>query len=278
MPRGDENADHDPARGRLVAERPVRSLPVHRAQPIWRAEGPLRRPPRRAQQPPIASRLILTRAASGAATTNLIEFAGRIVALADGAIAQELASNLEASPVDAAGRHLGVGAYPKMDPLTGELHLISSPGETTALHHVLSAGGMTRRTHPIDDAPAPVLDLAITTRPSGSPRRRLHRGDRPQPQRTHRVASRRGRLDPVASSMRTTTTATSCSCTSSANGSSGGPPSAAVWTHEILDATPQQTSRLNEQVTGSRSPVPVRRRWRPTHNVPQRTRRSSSTI
>ena len=75
-------------------------------------------------------RLILTRAASGAATTNLIEFAGRIVALADGAIAQELSPTLEASPVDAAGRHLGVGAYPKTDPRTGELHLISSPGET----------------------------------------------------------------------------------------------------------------------------------------------------
>src|SRR4051794_10960853 len=77
-------------------------------------------------------RLIFTRAASGAATTNLIEFAGRIVALADGAIAQELSPTLEARPVDVAGRHLGVGAYPKRDPFTGELHLISSPGETTA--------------------------------------------------------------------------------------------------------------------------------------------------
>src|SRR5690348_12496658 len=56
-------------------------------------------------------RLISTRAASGAATTNLIEFAGRIVALADGAIAQELSPTLEARPVDAAGHHLGVGAY-----------------------------------------------------------------------------------------------------------------------------------------------------------------------
>lgn len=107
-------------------------------------------------------RLILTRAASGAVTTNLIEFAGRIVALADGAIAHELSPTLEARPVDAAGGHLSVGAYPKTDPRTGELHLISSPGERTAKHHVLSSGGMTRRTYPIGGAPAPVLDLAIT--------------------------------------------------------------------------------------------------------------------
>lgn len=105
-----------------------------------------------------------TRAPCGAATTNLIVFAGRILTLANGAIAQELATSLETSPVDLAGHHLGVGAFPKMDPCTGELNLISSPGETTALNHVISAGGMTRRTHPIDDAPAPVLDLAITTR------------------------------------------------------------------------------------------------------------------
>jgi 8'-apo-carotenoid 13,14-cleaving dioxygenase len=107
-------------------------------------------------------RLILRRGASGAATTNLIEFAGRIVALADGDVAQELSPTLEARPVDAAGQHRSIGAYPKRDPRTGELHLISTPGETTALHHVLSAGGMTRRTHPIDGAPAPVVDLAIT--------------------------------------------------------------------------------------------------------------------
>jgi carotenoid cleavage dioxygenase len=108
-------------------------------------------------------RLIGTRAASGAPTTNLIEFAGRTVALADGALAQELTTSLQSSPLDAAGHHLGVGAYPKMDQRTGELHVISTPGETTALHHVLSAGGMTRRTHPIPDAATPILDLAITT-------------------------------------------------------------------------------------------------------------------
>lgn len=107
-------------------------------------------------------RLIHTRATNGAATTNLIDFAGRTIALADGAVAQELSPTLETRPVDAAGRHLGVGAYPKRDSRSGDLHLISSPGAATALHHILSAGGMTRQTHSIDNAPAPVLDLAIT--------------------------------------------------------------------------------------------------------------------
>lgn len=107
-------------------------------------------------------RLVLTRAPNGAATTNLIEFGGRVIALADGAIAQDLSPSLATTPVDVAGRHLGVGADPKTDPSTGELHLISTPGEATAQHHVLSSGGMTRRTHPIEGAPMPVLDLAIT--------------------------------------------------------------------------------------------------------------------
>lgn len=106
-------------------------------------------------------RWIGTRAPNGAATANLLVFAGHILALADGAVAQEIDRDLRTAPVDIAGHGLGIGAFPKTDPRTGELHLISSPGSSDACHHVISSGGATRRTRRID-GPVAIVDLAIT--------------------------------------------------------------------------------------------------------------------
>ncbi len=196
-------------------------------------------------------RPITMRAPSGATATNLIEFAGRTLALADGAVAHELTPDLEASPVDVAGHHLGVGAHPKTDPLTGELHLLSSPGGFDALHHVIPAGAMSRRTRAITSPPTPVVDLAITTH------------------RLVLVADRstgmadRSRDAPIAwvptGRMRPGSTITAHD--------EGGDvivhlvgeglerwtitPAGGRWRRQVLDATRQRPARLNESFTSS---------------------------
>src|SRR5437764_3766670 len=55
-------------------------------------------------------RMSSTRDAGGGSTINLIAFAGRIVSLADGAVAQALAPTLDISAVDLAGHGRGIGA------------------------------------------------------------------------------------------------------------------------------------------------------------------------
>jgi carotenoid cleavage dioxygenase-like enzyme len=96
-------------------------------------------------------------------TTNLVAYAGTILALADGALAYELTTDLQTvRRVDLAGGARAIGAHPKTDPATGELHLLSSPGQTSCGHHVVSPGGLTRRSRSISAAPLPVHDLAIT--------------------------------------------------------------------------------------------------------------------
>jgi carotenoid cleavage dioxygenase len=100
-----------------------------------------------------------------ASSSSLVEFSGRTFSLSDGSLAYELAANLETvGPADLAGGTRGVGAHPKLDRVSGELYLISSPGDAASLIHVISPGGMTRRTRSIDNAPGPVRDLALTTR------------------------------------------------------------------------------------------------------------------
>jgi carotenoid cleavage dioxygenase len=94
--------------------------------------------------------------------TNLVAYAGTIVSLGDGALAYQLTKELETvRRVDLAGGARTVGAYPKSDPVTGELHLLSSPGVTSCAYHVISSGGLTRRSRGIT-APTPIHDLAIT--------------------------------------------------------------------------------------------------------------------
>ena len=103
--------------------------------------------------------------ARDSSATNLISYGGTILSLGDGALAYQLTKDLETvRRVDLAGGTRAIGAYPKSDPATGELHLLSSPGETSCAYHVISSGGLTRRSRAITAAPLPILDLAITHR------------------------------------------------------------------------------------------------------------------
>jgi carotenoid cleavage dioxygenase len=85
------------------------------------------------------------------------------MSVADGALAYEVTKDLETvRRADLAGGGRPIGAYPKTDPATGELHLLSWPGETSCGHHVISSGGLTRRNRAITGAPQRIHDLAIT--------------------------------------------------------------------------------------------------------------------
>lgn len=100
--------------------------------------------------------------ARDSSATNLIAYGGTILSLDDGALAYELTKDLETvRRVDLAGGGRATGAFPKSDPETGELHVLSSPGGTSCAYHVISSGGLTRRSRAIN-APTPVHDLAIT--------------------------------------------------------------------------------------------------------------------
>jgi carotenoid cleavage dioxygenase len=105
----------------------------------------------------------LKAAGRDSSATNLIAYAGTVLSLGDGALAFQLTKDLETlRRVDLAGGGRAIGAYPKADPATGELHLLSSPGDTSCAYHVISSGGLTRRSRAITAAPLPLRDLAIT--------------------------------------------------------------------------------------------------------------------
>ncbi len=96
-------------------------------------------------------------------TRNTVVFGGSILALGDGSVAYELRSDLDTfCPVDLAGQSRGVAAYPRSDPVTGELHLIATAVTGDQAHVVVSAGALTRRSRPIAGSRHLVTDLAIT--------------------------------------------------------------------------------------------------------------------
>jgi carotenoid cleavage dioxygenase-like enzyme len=93
---------------------------------------------------------------------NVITFGGSILALGNGTPAYELTSDLATlCRVDLAGQGRGLAAFPKHDPLTGELHLLAVAATGDQAYVVVSAGALTRRSRPIAGANRPV-DLAIT--------------------------------------------------------------------------------------------------------------------
>ena len=95
---------------------------------------------------------------------HVVAFSGSILAFGDDSLAYELSAELDTlSPVDLAGQRRSPAAYPKLDPTTGELHLIAAAPEGTQAHVVISAGALTRRSQPILDRPNRVCDLALTS-------------------------------------------------------------------------------------------------------------------
>jgi carotenoid cleavage oxygenase len=98
-----------------------------------------------------------------ASATNLVLYAGMILSLSDGALAYQLTDELTTvRRVDLAGGARPIGAHPRNDPATGELHLLSSPGEPSCEYHVISAGGLTRRSRALSPAPVVIHSLAVT--------------------------------------------------------------------------------------------------------------------
>src|SRR5262245_36463921 len=88
------------------------------------------------------------------AATNVVAFGRSILALGDGALAHELSPQLDTiRPVDLAGACRTLVAHAKVDPHTGELHLLTSSTAPSQLHVAVSRGGLTRTTKSIDDAP-----------------------------------------------------------------------------------------------------------------------------
>ena len=94
---------------------------------------------------------------------SLVVFGGSILALGNGSLAYELTPDLDTvRRVDLAGQTRGLTGFPKIEPATGDLHLLTAASAGVQDHVVVSAGALTRTSRTITAAPAPVNDLAIT--------------------------------------------------------------------------------------------------------------------
>ena len=79
--------------------------------------------------------------------SNVITFGSSILALGDGALAYELTADLGTRRrVDLAGSGRGLHPHAKLDPLTGELHLLAAASDGTQTYITVSPGGLTRTT------------------------------------------------------------------------------------------------------------------------------------
>jgi carotenoid cleavage dioxygenase len=105
-----------------------------------------------------------SRSARGdASARNIVGFGGALLVLGDGSLAAELDPQLETlRPVDLAGQSRGICTYPKLDPATGDLHLLATADNGTQTSVVVSAGALTRRSRPLVGVPSRATDLAIT--------------------------------------------------------------------------------------------------------------------
>lgn len=97
---------------------------------------------------------------------NVIAFGRRLLALGDGALPYELTTGLDTiRRVDLTGEARGIGARPRTDPVTGELHVLSSTDRSQQRHEVIAAPGRptTGRALSPPDARR-VHDLVVTRR------------------------------------------------------------------------------------------------------------------
>jgi carotenoid cleavage dioxygenase-like enzyme len=97
------------------------------------------------------------------AVANLITFGTSVLAFGDGALAYELDVRRDTiRPVDLAGARRTLVADPKIDPHTGELHLLTSASHPSQLHVAVSRGALTRTIRSIDDPPSRIRQLELT--------------------------------------------------------------------------------------------------------------------
>lgn len=98
-----------------------------------------------------------------AAVHNVVTFGGSTLAFGDDSPAFEVSSDLGTlRHVDLAGRGHALAPFPKIDPLTRDLHLVARAPDGPQAHVVISAGALTRRTRLIRDVPNRIRDLTLT--------------------------------------------------------------------------------------------------------------------
>jgi carotenoid cleavage dioxygenase-like enzyme len=94
---------------------------------------------------------------------NIVTFGNSVLAFSDGALAYELDVRRDTvRPVDLAGARRKLVADPKVDPHTGELHLLTFPSQQPQLHVTVSPGALTRTIRSIDNPPSTVRQLELT--------------------------------------------------------------------------------------------------------------------
>jgi carotenoid cleavage dioxygenase len=95
--------------------------------------------------------------------TNVVPFGSSTFVFGDGVLAYELGDDLDtARRVDLAGARRSLTAHPKVDPITGELHLLTFTSDPSQLHVTVSPGGLTRTIRSIDNAPNRSRQLELT--------------------------------------------------------------------------------------------------------------------
>jgi carotenoid cleavage dioxygenase-like enzyme len=94
---------------------------------------------------------------------NIVAFGGSILVLGNNTLAYELMSDLNTlRRVDLAGQFRGITPYPKRDPITGDLHVLTVAAPGAQAHVVVFSRAHTRTSRDLIEAPAPIGDLAIT--------------------------------------------------------------------------------------------------------------------
>ena len=94
--------------------------------------------------------------------TNVVSFGSSMLAFADGALAYEIGPGLDAvRRVDLAGARRSLTAHPRIDPVTGELHLVTFAPSPSQLHVTVSPGGLTRTIRSIENAPSGIRQLEV---------------------------------------------------------------------------------------------------------------------
>ncbi len=95
--------------------------------------------------------------------SSIVAFGGSILAFGDDSLAYELTPDLETlRRVDLAGHARSLVAFPKRDPIGGDLHVLAVAASGEQAHVVISAGALTRTSRPVAGPPTWIDDLAIT--------------------------------------------------------------------------------------------------------------------
>jgi len=95
--------------------------------------------------------------------TRLFEFGRSVLAFRDGELAYEVGGNLgTVRRVDLAGARRPLMGSPRIDPITGELHLLTYPSDEGQLHVSVSPGDLTRTIRSIPNPPGTIRQLDVT--------------------------------------------------------------------------------------------------------------------